>query len=98
MSAVTLGNATVLAPQFEFTAVWPVLLPGAPHAKPPVVLAELFEEAKADLPRLARIHRADLLARPRFTIRPAADVPGSGGTGYVVVATAPARPIPRRAK
>jgi len=95
MSTATLGTPTVVEPTFEFVGVWPILLPGPPQAKSPVVLADLFEEAKANLPALARRHRALLLGRPRFSVRPAADVPGSGGTGYVVVATAPARREPR---
>jgi len=93
-----MGDVAAPGETFDFIAIWPVVEPGPPHAKPASVLADLFEEAKDRLPVIARTHRARLLERPRFAIRPANAVPGSGGSGYVVVAGAAAERIPRRAK
>ncbi|MFB7890302.1 hypothetical protein ACFCZ3_19850 [Cellulosimicrobium cellulans] len=95
---MALGDVVVPKQEFDFIAIWPVVETGSPHAKPTSFLADLFDEAKERLPVVARTHRARLLERPQFAIRPANEVPGSGGTGYVIVAGAAAEPIPRPAK
>lgn len=72
-----------------FTAVWPIIDPGMPAA-------ELFEEARNDLPAVAARHRARLIGEPRFAVRSGRGVPGSQGAAHIVTATVPAEEITRR--
>lgn len=65
-----------------FVAVWPIVEMTTP--------AELIQEARADLAGLANQARAALMGKPKFSIRPGSEVPGSGGAEFVVCATAPA--------
>jgi hypothetical protein len=62
-----------------FVAVWPIVQMHEPSA--------LIREARRDLPNLARRHGAVLKGQPQVSIRPGAQVPGSGGAEYVVYAT-----------
>jgi hypothetical protein len=76
------------AQRYAFRAVWPVIDPTTP-------MSQLLLEGAADLPNVARRHRAQLIGPAKYALRPGQDVPGSGGAGLVLVATAPATPIPR---
>lgn len=68
-----------------FRAIWPVL----DWTMPPL---DLLTEAAADLETLARRAHADLSGRPRWSIQPGAQVPGSGGAMFVVVVDVAATP------
>jgi hypothetical protein len=70
-------------------AIWPVIddLPAS----------DLIAEALADLPIVAVRHGRTLAGRPRWSIRPGHDVPGSGGALLVVICdvmTVRARDLP----
>lgn len=64
-------------PTHRFRVTWPIV-------GDVVNLPDLFTQAREDLPAVARRHRAHIIGQPRFEIRPAKDVPGSGGVGYVL--------------
>lgn len=72
-----------------FRAIWPVLDPSR-------LLQDLIAEASQDLPRVALMAHAEITGRGRWSMRPAAEVPGSGNvTATVLMYEAPARERPR---
>lgn len=76
--------------RYEFRAYWPVANPRAAN------IVDLFEQATADLPAVARRHRASLHGRPRLSLQPAANSPGCGQTsGFVIVARCAATQLER---
>lgn len=75
-----------------FRAIWPIVHNDAAGA----TNEELLQSALADLPAVAQRHRVQLDGPGRGYITTAARIPGSGGTGHVVVVEAPAhRAAPR---
>jgi len=79
--------------QFEisgtFTAVWPVTT-DSPDPD------QLIAEAQADLPRVAKRHRATITGQPRFAFRLGKNIAGSQGAKYVIHCEAPATQEPAR--
>jgi len=72
-----------------FTAVWPVTTTDPnPDA--------LIIEAQADLPALAKRHRATITGQPRFAFRLGKNIAGSQGAKYVIHCEAPAVQEPAR--
>jgi hypothetical protein len=76
-----------------FRAIWPIVDNDAAG----VTNEELLQLALADLPAVAQRHRVKIDGQPRGYITEAAKIPGSGGTGHVVVIEAPAIRAPHRA-
>lgn len=72
---------------WSFEAVWPIVVPldSCPGQ-------ELYEEAVADLPRLARQHGAELTGTAAMYLVKGAHTPGSQGAEWCITATVPARP------
>lgn len=78
----------------HYRAVWPLLSEAGRRP-----LRELVAEAESDLPwmlAVAHVRRA-AVGRPRWTIRPGRDVPGSGGAPEVLVLDLPVVRVPRGA-
>ena len=75
-----------------FRAIWPIVNNEA--AGP--TNEELVAAAMRDLPAVAQRHRVILDGPGRGYISPANRIPGSGGTGHVVVIEAPAHGQPPR--
>lgn len=65
---------------YLFRAVWPVISPEAAHK-----LADLFAEASAELPQIARRHSAQLAGPPRWLLMPGRQLPGSAGAPFIIV-------------
>ncbi|MGF4045747.1 hypothetical protein ACX800_09900 [Paenarthrobacter nitroguajacolicus] len=76
-----------------FRAIWPIVNNDAAGA----TNEELLQLAFDDLPAVAQRHRVKIDGQPRGYITEAAKIPGSGGTGHVVVVEASATPKPKRA-
>lgn len=64
-----------------FRAIWPIVNNDAAGA----TNEELLQLALADLPAVAQRHRVKIDGQPSGYITEAAKIPGSGGTGLVVV-------------
>jgi hypothetical protein len=75
-----------------FRAVWPIVNNDASGP----TNEELVQEAIKDLPTVAQRHRVVITGPCRGFITTASKVPGSGGSGHVVVVEAPARATPPR--
>lgn len=72
----------------RYRAIWPVLPPQLP-------LSDLIDEAWPDLQAILIRSRLTIVGRPRWCIRPGADVPGSGGACQVLVADCLVSVMPR---
>jgi hypothetical protein len=70
----------------RFLAVWPV-------ADDTMPLHELLDEARRDLPAVARRHGQRVLRHGSPALREGRSVPGSGGAALVVVIVAEVEPI-----
>ncbi|WOH20150.1 hypothetical protein IRJ34_07450 [Paenarthrobacter sp. GOM3] len=76
-----------------FRAIWPIVNDSAPGPTD----RQLVALALDDLPAVANRHRVKLAGPPQGYIIDAAKIPGSGGTGRVLVLEAPATALPQRA-
>jgi hypothetical protein len=76
-----------------FRAIWPIVNNEAGG----LTNEELLQHALEDLPAVAQRHRVHLDGPGRGYITAASRIPGSGGTGRVVVVEAPAHPAAARA-
>lgn len=71
-----------------FHAIWPI-------TDTTLAFHELRAEGEGLLPELLRMHRLEQVGRPRWSVRPGSDVPGSGGAHTVLLAVVPVVQIPR---
>lgn len=76
---------------YLFRCVWPVITAEASHD-----LADLFAEAAEELPRVARRHSAELVGPPRWLLMPGRQLPGSGGSPFIIVSDSAAILDPTR--
>lgn len=72
----------------HWRAIWPVLDESR-------TLSELVGEASDQLPGMFARARLRPIGRPRWSVRPGADIPGSGGAATVLVADVPVTAVPR---
>jgi hypothetical protein len=71
--------------RYVFRAIWPVLDETTP-------LLELLSDASDELPAITRRAHVELAGRPRWSIQPGWQIPGSGGAMFVVVCEIAAHP------